>query len=296
MGELFFEKEQDDLFRYMISCNENCFFADNELYHYRSGNSIKSIINEDAVRLRLSQAESFADKTEGKIVNKYYSIALKDLYESKRINMIQYKELLGYKLPDTMPFISEETETTYLVDEETFDVFIICFCTKKDDPYMYREYVKTKETGGFCLELSDVDVSSLTELSMNNNAHIKLATVLYGEAAIDAIKKEVDSIIQNEQLYSERKILISELLHRMQYITKDSCYSKENEVRMLVYVAKNDNNEHADFEIKKDGKNKYLYFRLPKYMLVNVTADPNNNPIITAEHLNSIYEKGYTFN
>lgn len=268
-----------------------------ELYHYRSGSSLTSILYKENVVLRLTSAERFEDKLEGRAVEVYYDIALENMLNTGELTQKQFDELTQVEMPNKLLFIRKNEKGINEAKREEFDAYVICFSTVQDDPFMYDNYVHNKSTGGFCIALSGGEIKSLAQLGMKNEAFIRLIPVMYGWRAIQYIEEQVLKVIQNPFLYKNRKSVLGSVLQHVQFSAKRSRYSKENETRLVVYLAKNDAKEHPNLfrdtndngEVQKD----YILFRIPKYMVFDVTADSQNESTTTQDVMSFIDAQGY---
>ena len=86
---------------------------------------------------------------------------------------------------------------------------------------------------------------------------------------------------------------ISALLHYVQYAAKLNKFSKENEVRLVVFRNKNagDDNRTESMVRIKDGN--YLLFSVGKELLINVTPAPYNNANETKAVMDYLEKNGY---
>ena len=298
MTEVFLTSEQKALSDFFFKYDFELGWDIPNLYYYRSGSSLKTIFDKNNIILRLTRADHFPDKLEGKAVEVYYDIALESMLESGKITQEQFEELAEVEMPDRTLLIHESDLGIGAAKWEEFDAYVICFSTQKDDPFMYERYVHKKTAGGFCVEFSGVEMKSLSDKSINNESNIKLIQVMYGSQVIRYIEDQVVNVISDPFLYKNRKEVLGEVLHQVQFSAKRSRYYRENEIRMVVYLAKDDEKEHPDIFWKTDetGKKqkKYLYFQVPKYMVFNVTSNPNNDPNATVTVMNYIQTQGYS--
>ena len=298
MNEVQLTAEQEALAAFYFNYDFELGWNVPDLYHYRSGSSIESIFESGNITLRLTAADCFEDKLEGKAVEVYYDIALEEMLRDSTITTKQFEELSQVEMPNRMLIIHKTDDGLNWGKWEEFDAFIICFSTVKDDPYMYEKYVHNKKSGGFCIEFSGIELRFISHLSMDNEAIIKLIPVMYGGRAVDYIKEQVQKVIQDPVLYDNKDQVLGEVLHQVQFSAKRNRYSKENEIRLIVYMAKSDYKEHPNIfrDINSSGEKKkeYIKFRITKNVVFNITPDPNNNPDTTAKAIKHIQTRGYS--
>lgn len=291
--------EQDALFEFFFDYEFELGWDVPDLYHYRSGSSVSKMFNKDNFILRLTAADQFEDKLEGKAVEVYYDITLEKLARDGKITAEQVKDLSTIDIPDKTLIIHKTDEGMNWAKWEEFETYVICFSTEKDDPFMYERYVHNKSTGGFCIELSGIEIRSLSQLSMDNESHIKLIPVMYGEKTVRYLESQIMRVAGNSFLYKNRNEVIGEILHQIQFSAKRSRYSKENEIRLLIYLAKGDYSDHPNLNRDRDEKekiiSKYINFKIPKEMVFNVTADTQNEEQTTKRMMSSFQELGYHF-
>ena len=291
--------EQDALFEFFFDYDFELGWNAPDLYHYRSGSSVSKMFNKDDLILRLTAADQFEDKLEGKAVEVYFDITLEKLVRDGKITSEQFKDLSTIDTPDKALIIHKTDDGMNWAKWEEFETYVICFSTEKDDPFMYEKYVHNKSTGGFCIELSGIEIRSLSHLGMDNESIIKLIPVMYGEDTVRYLESQIMRVAGNPFLYKNRNQVIGEILHQIQFSAKRSRYSKENEIRLLMYLAKGDCSDHPNLFRDKDeeGKivSKYINFRIPKEMVFNVTADTQNEDHCTKRIMAFFQELGYQF-
>ena len=120
---------------------------------------------------------------------------------------------------------------------------------------------------------------------------------MYGRHTIQYIEEKVQKVVQNSFLYKNREAVLGSVLQHVQFAAKRNRYSKENEIRLVVYLKKNDTKEHPNLfrdtndngEVRKD----YILFRVPKYMVFDVTSDLQNMPETTKNIIEFLETQGY---
>ena len=289
--------EYEELTNFIFRFDYGCASIAPQLYHYRSGLSLTNIFNKSNVVLRLTSAERFDDKLEGKAVEVYYDIALENMLESGKLSQKQFDELTQLEMPNKLLFFYKNELGMDMANQEEFDAYVICFSTVQDDPYMYEKYVHNKSAGGFCMALLGGEIASLSRLGVKNEAIIKLIPVMYGSSAIQYIEEKVQKVIENSFWYQNRETVLGSILQHVQFAVKRSRYSKENEIRLVVYLRKDDTKEHPniirDTDENGEVKKEYISFRIPKYMVFDVTADLQNMPVATDNIMAFLDNHGY---
>ena len=67
------------VFEFLVWMDQQNKVSDATVYHYAKGDTIKKILRENGIVLRLTRVEDFKDKYEGKATLGYYDLALIEL-------------------------------------------------------------------------------------------------------------------------------------------------------------------------------------------------------------------------
>lgn len=262
------------------------------LYHYYSSRSLKKVLTKDAIVFRLSAASEFKDKMEGKAVEVYYDLALSELKNEKRISEEQYEAFSRFSVPEKL-FLPYQIENGLDVWGETdYEEYIICFSTVEDDKYMFEKYISNSD--GYCLHFLKLDLQELMFRGINNHAQVKLIPVLYGRHVVDFIRERIELIATDPVKANKCAFFIEELLHYVQYAAKLEKYSKENEVRLVVFCPRNSMKDSFSENLIRDEDGKHLYFSVEKELLFKVTPAPYNNEKETSEVIEYLFDSGYS--
>lgn len=283
-------EEEVALFNFGFSNNYEVGWDVGDLYHYRSSETVlNGIIQEKNIQLRLTYAENFPDKFEGKAIEVFYDIALEELARDGLLNKEQYATFTKVDLFDKKLFFTEEKDEISHYAMKKYEAYILCFSTVKDDPYMFEEYGNHSKDK-FCLAFSGLE---LRELSREDNGYpiiIKLVPVLYGKQVVEHLKVKIQEIADNQFYYKNAGVLISDILTELQYAAKLHKYYKENEIRLVVYLPKDEGVSSKHFEkYIEDGK-QYLGLKLEKLALLDISAAPWNKPD-TIRKINSLLKQ-----
>ena len=262
------------------------------LYHYYSSRSVKRVIKKDGIYLRLAAAATFPDKMEGKAVEVFYDLALDELRSEKRITARQYEDFSKISVPEKL-FLAKGKENGMIVwGDAEYEEYIICFSTEENDPYMFDNYIK--DADGYCLHFFGLSMRNLTLKSMEYQAEIKLIPVLYGRKVVDFIRNIIEKIAVDPIRSKNYEYFITDLLHYVQYAAKLSKYSKENEVRLVVFIPKELNTGELNGRLNKSADGEYLFFKIGKELLFDVTPAPYNTKTETKEIKTYLEDNGYS--
>lgn len=247
------------------------------LYHYCSKETVLKIMQKDKVQLRLTRADQFDDKMEGKAFEVYYDIALEQLYYEKKINDAQRCQLEKIKVTDQREIFISNGKKSKLSNEHV-DPYIICFSTKENDPYMFENYVhtgKNKVKAGYCICSHSVILKGLFEKFLKENVRFDIDKVLYGSEVIEYIKKYIISALDKCSTIPDLREYTDEIFQKIQYIAKLSKFRFENEVRLIAYVPKNAS-YNGDIRKVMEGGKTYIYIDLEKSAICGISPDENN--------------------
>lgn len=263
------------------------------LYYYHSDRTVRDILTEDGIQLRLNHVGQFPDKLEGKTIEVYFDIALDELLQEGKINKKQFSILAQANMPDKRFIIRQEERGVSFGAEKKCDAYIICFSTEKDDPCMYENY-GNRGKGRYCLSFESFVFKNLRLGEYENNLGVDWIRVFYGKKVVDLLKNWILKYLEDADL-SDKSIcvLMEDVLHELQYSAKRTRYSFENELRLVVYLPENEEIDSHIFEKYEDKGKKYLRLYLDKYHLYGITADPNNNPEVNEELFACLRDRGY---
>ena len=248
------------------------------LYHYRSGESARKMVISDGIRLRLTRADHFKDKLEGLAVKVYYEIALEELRKDSVITDGQFEMFIEFGVPEEDLFIRYDSDGWLLGQNNKSDVYVACFSTVKNDPYMFCNYGKGDER--YCLEIGNTELEILSHKDFNRETKTELLRVLYGRQVIDYLKSFIIRIVQDHFLMKDSqnaKAIMEMKLYDLQFSAKRAIYSKENEIRLLVRVPKNMELSHDQYVTGMEDGCPYLWITLPKTALYEMYPSPSNS-------------------
>ena len=261
------------------------------LYHYRSGSSLDTIFREDGIRLRATLAENFPDKLEGRAVAVYYEEALDELLNENKITQEQYDNLSQIEMPEEEMFIFK-SERIMISRDLKFEPYVACFSTEMNDPYMFENYGKNKK-GKFCMGFYRSELENLTHSNMQEKVVAKLIPAMYGKQAVCYLKEKTLQVVQKTNLLKDAEILIPDILKALRYSAKRSKFAKDNEIRLVVCLPKDDDHGRTRYEIEKTKDGRYLWVRFAKHSVIGLWPDPNNDQVDNDSIREMLVERGY---
>lgn len=210
------------------------------LYHYTKEEHIRKILQDDCVTLKMTNINNFIDKQEGKVIEKFYQVALNSLKESHLIESNDWEELSRVKPDKDNHFLVYENGRKSLVRKK-HDVYVFCFSKSKNDKLMFNNYSKSNSGTGYCIEFYPGPFKSLSTLGNTyQNISFSLANVLYGDNATFWLQNRILEIIKMTANFENpntkwRVPIIQQILKELSYTTKNKEYEYEQEIRLTAY-------------------------------------------------------------
>ena len=262
------------------------------LFHYYSADKVVKVFTEDGIRLRLAEVSTYTDTMEGIAVNAYYDLALEELHNEGIITSEQYDQFCKVAVPESLFMPNGEINGIRHWSRVKYRAYTMCFSTSVDDPFMFGNYGNGGEGERYCLHFTAGDLADLKTKGLDNDAEINLVPIKYGRSAIDFIKGYIIQIISNPYWLADYEECICNVLQNCHYTAKLSKHSKENEIRLVVFLPVGGNKNLPD--IKYDSEDdRYIYFTIPKYMLYSISPSPDNTVQQTNTMVSYLETNGY---
>lgn len=258
-------------------------YIPDRIYHYTKMDTAFKILSDDSVCFHMTNIQDFDDIFEGKTIEVYYDLALYNLKTSGFLNDDIYEMLKDVKVPEKKEMyinIPNNANTTY-VKKYPYNVYITCFSTSKNDEYMIKNYTKSDDKKGYCMEFlsREISKSDLAINSFDNGYRISLNKVLYGNQIITYIEEYIKWLhlsaqkIDDEEAIRQSMIFhLEEELHKLKYISKLSKYQKEEEVRLILYLPSDETPDYYTpcFFEQTDEKKRFIKVSFPKSVFFNL--------------------------
>lgn len=260
---------------------DNYIITDN-VFHYTNIDTAFKILQNDKIQFRMTNYEDFEDKTEGKVVEAFYDLALDKL---ERENIIKEEERFYLSDIDlsTEVVIRKTQENGKIINIcEIVDCnyYITCFSTIQDDNYMYENYVKGINAirKGVCLGFFGAELF-FRHNNFISGAFVEGCKILYGHEALDIIYNRLKSLLTDQSLKQYRMsditiYAIQQMLKTLKWRLKLGKYKKENEIRLVLAIPKNPSLECAQlFKEQKVGSKRCMFFNLDKNCLYTISVN-----------------------
>ena len=151
------EQESVDLFDAYFDWDPSVDDSVFELYRYYGENTVNRVLQKDFICFRLSAAENFEDKMEGKAIEVYYDLALDRLKRAGKITQEEYDEyypLDGLEDSYYSVFVNVDlnkastTSGRTLGSEEEISQYIADMLLLESDSVFNIRYTGTTKTSG----------------------------------------------------------------------------------------------------------------------------------------------------
>ena len=226
--------------------------------------------------LRMTRADCFKDKLEGRIIREYYETALNELRQEGAISSELFGELNQARIPDKDLYITDKQDNIIAASMLLSEVYILCFSTVKCDPNMFKEY-GSRGKSKYCLQFFSTMFDELSHYNAKEMTWAKLARVLYGQKVTSYLKKTICSILQMKMSQKSTITLVEDKLHELRYLAKLPEFSKENEVRLIVCLPQDKEVNRKHYLACEDDK-AHIWLKLKHYAVSNYWPGPDNLP------------------
>lgn len=250
----------------------------NDIFHYTSSNALKSILFENEyVTLWASGYRLLNDTTEGTYISEVYKKACEELFKSHKIGKKFLNVILKAQLSDKTLFSFTDRQT-YTSKIEECDQYVACFSTKGDHLPMWNYYCKNNTYEAFNIGFyPNVIVQYLTELFANKHINVHISHVIYKATEQKRLIKKV--LLELNEFYPkiDDKTIIDVLCDRLfkwKLLFKSIKFEHENEVRIIIDVAKDKENIVVKYRTYKGYIIPYIELEIPKNAVASVGLGP----------------------
>lgn len=222
-----------------------------KLYHYTSPAGLTSILFNDpqALTLWASRYDTLNDALEGEMALEVYRKVCASIESEKKIS-IDLESIRPTRTLLMQSNINGKIKTTRPECER----YICCFSRNPDSLPMWNYYAKGNAYEGYNIGVDIESLNlSLTQEYQNIEVSSKTYPVIYDETEqeklVRSFMQKVLSKYTPEYDYPIRYV-ISNQLAMWQLLFKNKCFEHENEVRVIVSVAKSTSTKESPLEIK----------------------------------------------
>lgn len=222
-----------------------------ELFHYTGIDSIDKIVRENYLDLRLTRADLFDDKNEGKHIIRVLKNAIRESHTSP-----QFQDIL-------CGFVDDNSE----ICNEKEKCYVLCFSKNGNSEYLIGNYAYKRTKTGEVIGIQKIAIDDVELCEENIGIHVSVFDVLYSE---NRLKQYIVRLI--DQAYKLRaqdddnqiwlKRIIKGMLWSYSLVYKSEDFQNEEETRMVVRV-ENPNWTSPFFAKDTETPENYLHLKLP---------------------------------
>lgn len=248
-----------------------------ELYHYTSPAGLTSILLGDpkAMTLWASRYDVLNDTTEGEVAAKVYKEVCEEIEAPDGINLSAIAPTRTYLMQTTFNGKSKITRPEC-------ERYVCCFSKDVDSLPMWNYYAKGNAYEGYNIE---VDTARLNDSLLRNWQGIEVSSeiypVIYDEGEQRSLVKSFLQTVLSQYSASHAssvKYAISNQLDMWRLVFKSKYFEHENEVRVIVRVARSTTTKKSPVAIKYRTKGMYVVpyieMKLDKSCVLSVIIGP----------------------
>lgn len=215
-----------------------------DIFHYTSSNGFNSILfNEDEkIILWASRFDCQNDFTEGKLALTVFKEVCDKMLEQGELSKNLYDVIYDVRATRTHLFIRYNKDGDPIFSRPECDRYITCFSKNSDSLAMWNYYSKGSKYDGFNIGLSPTQIKLNANIFFKDKeVDIKIHQIIYKKDKQKAMIRKL--ILRLEELYEEKwnnqiRYIISNQLYDWSLVFKSEFFQHEEEVRVIVYVAK----------------------------------------------------------
>lgn len=252
---------------------------DGEIYHYTSSSAFQSILfeGERSAVLWASRYDCLNDISEGRAAEVILREVSLELREQNKICEELYQLCVAARLTPTI-LVHREVDGELIFSSKEYDRFICSFSKKSDSLSMWNYYAKGNMYEGFNIGFDCGSIKeSLIEQFRKVDAVAHIYPVVYDPAEQ---RQRVANFLQSiNKYYSDKNAstiseLIADCLVNWSLIFKQACFQHEEEVRIIVDLAKDETNIITQYRIYAGYVIPYIKLKIEKEAVSSVCFGP----------------------
>ena len=240
-----------------------------DIYHYTSSSGLSSILLGNAEKLTLwaSRYDCLNDASEGKVVEEVFHEVCVELKSRGEISEYLYDLFYNVKPARTIPIIHSK-ENIIRPTRPECNRFVCSFSKSKDSLAMWNYYSKGSKYEGFNIGFRPKGIKeSLIEFLEGRESRIYVYPVVYERSEQKRlIEKMLLKLKENYDVNQESSIryIISNRLTEWSLVFKQECFQHEEEVRVIVDVAKREKEIQVKYRTNAGYVVPYIELKLKK--------------------------------
>lgn len=252
---------------------------DGDIYHYTSPSGFQSILfgNRSDVVLWASRFDCLNDVSEGTVAEEILKEVAYDLLLQKEITAEMYRQLSCIKTAHTIP-LHREVEGELKFTRPECDRYVCSFSKNEDSLAMWNYYSKGSRYEGYNIGFYSKAMKMTLERSLIGiEAVSHIYPVIYDKGEqkeyITKTLKRVIPLYSDENLPRIRAIISTRLLD-WGLIFKKSCFKHEEEVRIIIDLAKKERLIPVNYRINAGYVIPYIELKFEQEDVTGVTLGP----------------------
>lgn len=244
---------------------------ENDLFHYTSPTGFSSIMFGDLEQVTLwaSRYDCLNDASEGTVVEEVYQEVCKELRDRDDITEYLYQLFIKVKTARTI-LLSYSKDEMIKITRPECDRYVCSFSKNKDSLAMWNYYSKGNKYEGFNIGVYPNGIKeSLKQLLGDKEAEFHIYPVIYSRSEQKRlIEKMLIKLRDNydEEHESSIRYIISNRLSEWRLVFKHEFFQHEEEVRIVVDVAKREKRIPVNHRMNAGYLVPYIELKLEKKM------------------------------
>lgn len=251
------------------------------IYHYTSESGFNSILfnsnDSENITLWASRYDCLNDKSEGEIILEIYKETCKELLSDGKIDKTFYDIIVDLKPSDEVLFSFKPQQAKKSAMKKC-ERYIISFSTEEDSLPMWNYYSKGNYYEGFNIGFySNEIIDMLQDVFADKFVNVWLGPVVYDKGEQKKVISDIILNLYNSDYANNEKFLIgfiSQRLFDLNLVFKNEKYKHENEVRIVIDVAENENDINVKYRTYKGYTIPYIEIKISKEKVISVTLGP----------------------
>jgi len=249
------------------------------IFHYTSPLGFQSILFQDPnnVTLWASRYDCLNDVSEGTIAEEILKEVCDELLENKKIDDYLHDLFSTVTLPRTALLHYNKGESIKITRPE-FDRYVCSFSKNKDSLSMWNYYSKGNRYEGFNIGFYATNLKESLENFLGSvEAVPHVFPVIYKKSEqkqlIEKMLLKLKDLYKKEQEPQIRYIISNRLLD-WSLIFKKECFEHEEEVRIIVFIAKHETKIPVNYRINSGYLVPYIELKIDKDSVSDIVFGP----------------------
>lgn len=259
---------------------------ENDIYHYTSPNGVNSILYSDSGNIKLwaSRFDCLNDASEGKIVMDIFNETCKKMLKNKIISKELF-DVVSTVRPSKTRLIKKWVNGELKISRPEYESYIISFSKNRDSLAMWNYYSKENKYEGYNIGFSPKNLTEYLENSFSEkDVEVSLYPIVYNRDEQEMYIFKLLSKMQelyDKQYENQIRAVVSEHLLEWNLIFKSEFFKHEEEVRIIIDIAKRTKNGvlqprplKVNYRNNRGFEIPYIIVDIDKKLLKNICIGP----------------------